>query len=69
MHLFTNHPSSVQLTYLQHMYRSFQFSFQLAKGSICSLIHGVFPFLFTTYSSDLIKELYFQLVKEKSQEN
>jgi hypothetical protein len=55
---FTRHPNDVEMTYFQHM----RFALMLARrnflSSLASIIHAVFPFMFTTYASRTIAELH-----------
>jgi hypothetical protein len=44
------HLEDIQMGYFEHLYRAWAIAFAL-------LIHGVFPFLFTNYASDRMKEL------------
>ena len=56
--IFTDHPSSVNETYFEHMFIALGFSLRLAYASFAALVHSIFPFLFTKTASDTIKELY-----------
>jgi hypothetical protein len=55
---FTEHPNAVGMSYFKH----FRFAFGLAwKTLLCclaSIVHAVFPFLLTTYTSDSISGLH-----------
>ncbi len=55
--LFTEHPNSVNETYLQHMCCALGFHYTLLKLSLCALVHAIFPFLCVTTASDGIKTL------------
>jgi hypothetical protein len=55
---FTKHPREVGMSYWQHAFFAFDFSFHLFAGVITSVIHAIFPFLFTTTTSDIIKKMY-----------
>ena len=55
--LFTEHPKTVNETYLQHMWCALKFSFKLECLAFCAFIHAIFPFLCETTASDGIKEL------------
>lgn len=54
---FIQHPNAVGMTYLQHFRFAFNLAFRLFIAACCSVIHAVFPFLFTSYSSSTIREL------------
>jgi hypothetical protein len=55
--IFTDHPSEVDMTYLQH----WRFAMMLARRtfgcSVGSFIHAFFPFMFKTHTSRTIHEL------------
>ena len=55
--LFTEHPHSVNETYVEHMFCACKFGIKLLYYSIVVLIHSVFPFLFKTTASDGIIKL------------
>ena len=57
MSVFTNHPKSVNETYLQHQRFAFGIAWKMFKGSFFCLIHGLFPFLFEKTGSEVIREL------------
>ncbi len=59
--LFTKHPQSHNMTYLQHLYRALKFSIKMGYGSFCLFIHSLFPFLYKTKGTDIIKELYHEI--------
>ena len=52
-HMFTDHPSSKNMTYFQHFYGSFTYFLFAFGASIAFLCHGLFPFLFETGGSDM----------------
>ena len=55
--LFTEHPASVDETYLQHMWFAVRYSVKLLLCSIAALFHAFLPFLFVTYVSKKIEYL------------
>ena len=55
--LFTDHPSKVDETYLEHMSCAFKFFYTLLGLSFAALVHAVFPFWFEFTASDGIKKL------------
>lgn len=57
MKFFTEHPNSVDETYLQHMWFALRYSFKLCLCCIAAFIHAFFPFLFTTWTSRKIEYL------------
>ena len=65
MNIFTEHPTQVNETYLQHMKKALAFSFKLLLMSCQALIHAIFPFLFVTTVSDKIEGMNDVLQKRK----
>jgi len=55
--LFTKHPSSVNETYLEHMWCACKFFVKLQLLSVAALVHSVFPFLFEFTASNGVKKL------------
>ena len=59
--IFTDHPASVNETYYKHMRVAFSFSIRLGFACLAAFIHSIFPFLFKTTASDMIKKLYAEI--------
>jgi heme/copper-type cytochrome/quinol oxidase subunit 1 len=58
--IFTQHPKSVNETYLQHMKFALLFGMTMIIGGIGCLIHAVLPFLFIqTGTNYLIKLIHY----------
>lgn len=55
--LFTDHPKSVNETYLQHMAFACPAGFKLIIAGLACCIHGLLPFVFKTTGSDRAKEV------------
>ena len=55
--IFTKHPYEVGETYLQHMWAAIRYSFTFFLLVFVSLIHAVFPFLFTKTAKCVIQEM------------
>jgi len=55
---FTEHPASVDETYLEHMAVSAGISRQLFRAALCAAIHSLFPWKHCTTASTKIKELH-----------
>ena len=51
------HPKQVCMTYFSHMKFSFYLGKEFAKASICAFIHGFFPDLLVTHSTDTLIKL------------
>lgn len=55
---FTDHPHSVNETYLEHMRFALRFSGRLFAAGAAALIHAIFPALFEKTASQLIARMY-----------
>ena len=55
---FTEHPSSVGESYLQHMGMAFGFGSKMVVAGMACLLHGLFPFLFVTTGRRCIEDLH-----------
>lgn len=42
---FTDHPATVNETYVQHMGTAFGFGASMLVGSLACFVHGLFPWL------------------------
>ena len=62
MKVFTEHPASVGETYLQHFRHALGFSTRMLTGGLACFVHAVFPFLFVTTGSGIIKVLHDRMV-------
>jgi hypothetical protein len=60
--LFTEHPASVQETYLQHFCHAIGFSLKLFKAAFACFVHGVIPGLCIKTGSRAITELHHSMV-------
>lgn len=56
--LFHDHPASVDETYFEHMRFAAWFSSRLLMAGGAALAHAVFPFLFETTASGIIRQLH-----------
>ncbi len=63
--LFTEHPSSVNETYLEHMHMSSSFGFWLLLAMLCAFAHALLPFLFEKTASGIINKLYARMVTNR----
>jgi len=66
MNLFTKHPTSVGETYFEHMITASIFSLIFLYAGAISLIHAIFPFLFTKTGSSVIIKLHNKMVDNRS---
>ncbi|MEM1431730.1 MAG: DUF6356 family protein [Pseudomonadota bacterium] len=58
LRLFTQHPGSVDETYLEHAAFAAGFSGKLFLAAGAAAVHAVFPFLFEKTASRITAELY-----------
>lgn len=61
MKLFTRHPNAVGETYGEHFGVATRFGSKLLMAGICSILHGIFPWMFETTGSRTVKTLYHQI--------
>jgi hypothetical protein len=52
---FTDHPKEVDETYLQHLLYAVKLGLKMIVVGLCCMVHGPFPFLFTSTTSRNIK--------------
>ena len=62
---FREHPASVGETYGQHFRFAASIGSSLIKAGLATVIHGVLPFLFTTYGSRAIADLHRRVVSHR----
>jgi hypothetical protein len=62
---FTEHPSSVNETYFQHLAVAFGFGGRMLLGGLACLAHGLFPWLCLTRGSDTIRDLHHRMVSHR----
>lgn len=60
--LFTDHPASVNESYVEHMEMSGTFAFWLFVAGFCAAVHAVLPFLFEKTGSRIITRLHRRMV-------
>jgi hypothetical protein len=60
--LFTDHPASVNETFLQHMHFALSFSFWLGVASMAALVHAIVPALCETTASRILKRLHAKIM-------
>lgn len=58
LRLFTQHPHSVDETYLEHLKFAGRFSGALFLAASAALIHAVLPFTFEKTASGMINKLH-----------
>jgi len=55
--IFTDHPTKVGETYLQHMVAAWRYSLTFLLLVGVSFIHSIFPFLFTKTASCVVQAM------------
>lgn len=63
--LFTEHPNSVNETYVEHMQMSSSFGFWLMLAMCCAFIHAILPFMFEKTASGIIQKLHARMVTNR----
>ena len=62
---FRAHPATVGETYVEHFGVASSFGFTLIRAGLACLIHGIFPFLFTTTGRRAIEDLHRRMVTHR----
>lgn len=62
---FTEHPASVNETYIEHLRAASSFAFSMIGAGIACLVHALLPFLFVTTASETIKTLHERMVTKR----
>ncbi|MBT0670962.1 hypothetical protein HT136_21560 [Novosphingobium profundi] len=60
--IFNDHPQSVGETYPEHARSAFGFGLAMLQGGAKCLVHGIFPPLFKTSGSDVVRRLHERMV-------
>jgi hypothetical protein len=63
---FTDHPSSVNETYFEHMFMAFGFGGRMLLGALACFVHGVLPWLCLTKGSDTVRSLHQRMVTHRT---
>lgn len=63
---FTEHPASVNETYLEHLGSAWFFAFRMMSAGVACMLHGLFPFLFGTTGSTAIRQLHDRMVTNRT---
>ena len=51
------HLKDHDMSYIKHMIVAFTYAYKLFLMATIAVIHGILPFVFTTYVTDKLKEL------------
>lgn len=62
---FTEHPSTVGETYVEHMGVAFSFAMRMMLGALACFVHGVFPFLCVRTGSRAVTQLHERMVTHR----
>ena len=62
---FTEHPATVNETYLQHLATAFGFGARMLVGGVGCFVHGLFPWLCLTRGSDTVRLLHHRMVTHR----
>lgn len=60
--IFTDHPATVNETFLQHMKFALSFSFWLGVASLAALVHAFIPVLCEATASRILKRLHARIM-------
>lgn len=66
---FTQHPAEVGETYFEHLATAAGFGAIMLLGSLCVLIHAVFPFLFVQTGSRTMDRLHKRMTRRSDRVN
>ena len=61
--LFTDHPTAVGETYLEHFGVASRYAGRLFAAGFCALVHAFLPFAFEKTASNAIKAMYANMTK------
>lgn len=67
--LFTDHPASVDESYVEHFGVATGFGFKMIVGGLACMVHGVLPFLFVRTGSRCIGELHETMVNKRNRKS
>lgn len=63
--LFTEHPASVDETYLEHLGTALYFGTTMIVAGVACVVHGVLPAVFVTRGSDTVRALHERMVLKR----
>jgi hypothetical protein len=67
--LFTEHPASVDETYLEHFGSAIYFGTKMIIAGMACVIHGVLPAVFVTRGSDTVRALHERMVLKRRKDS
>ena len=59
------HPANKGITYGEHLRQAWYMAFRMGYGSVCLLLHGIFPFMYETTGTRTVKRLYREIHDEE----
>lgn len=63
---FTEHPGHVGETYGEHFVAAGSFGMAMVVAGIACILHGLFPWMFTTTGSDAVRALHTRMVTKRA---
>ena len=66
--LFTDHPTSLNESYFEHLVCAFSFATKMIIAGFACLIHSIFPFLFVNTGSSTIESLHVEMSDRSNNE-
>ena len=66
LQLFTEHPTTVNESYLEHLVFATMFGCRMLGGGLACCIHGFLPFLFIRTGSRILLDLHAVLIRKRS---
>jgi hypothetical protein len=66
---FTEHPASVGETYGEHFRSACNFSASMISGGLACFVHAIFPFLFASTGSFMVRKLYARMVASRTRQS
>ena len=63
--LFTEHPASVDETYLEHFGSAIYFGTKMIVAGVACVVHGVVPAVFVSRGSDTVRALHERMVLKR----
>ena len=66
--LFTDHPTSLNESYFEHLVCAFSFATRMNIAGFACLIHSIFPFLFVNTGSSTIESLHVEMSDRSNNE-
>jgi cephalosporin hydroxylase len=67
--LFTEHPASVDETYLEHFGSAIYFGTKMIIAGVACVVHGVIPAVFMTRGSDTVRALHERMVLKRRKDS